>query len=64
MTRTKLIDGIEQDAVSGWRHVIKFRPGQRAYAKRKIRRRARTEGREEIRKEDIFHDIESISSSQ
>ncbi len=53
MNRTKLIDGMEQDAVSGWRHVIKFRPGQRAYAKRKIRRRERQEGRDECKSSNL-----------
>lgn len=44
-TRTKwqtpLQDGDEQDAISGWRRVIKFRSGERSEAKRKYRRRVR-----------------------
>lgn len=48
MTKQKLKRGLEHDAVTGWRKVLKFRPGQRAYAKRVLRRRARREAEIDI----------------
>ena len=37
--------GDEYDAISGWRKVIGFRPGERAAAKRQYQRRLRKHGK-------------------
>lgn len=50
--RGPLISGDEQDAVTGWRRFLSWRPGERAKIKRKIRRRERHKAKQEIRKED------------
>ena len=39
--RIPLKGGDEQDAISGWRKVLKFRPGQRKAAKRSYIKRLR-----------------------
>ncbi len=41
MGRRQKLDGIGHDAVSGWRHYIHFRTGERAYAKRRLNRQER-----------------------
>lgn len=46
--KQKLKRGLEQDAVTGWRKVLIWKAGQRAYAKRVLRRRARQEGKREV----------------
>ncbi len=43
----------EQDATTGWKHVLCYmqRPGQSAKAKRHMRRRLRRQGKQEARAE-------------
>ena len=41
MTRIPMKGGDEHDALTGWRRVISFRPGQRKAAKRSYAKRLR-----------------------
>lgn len=41
--RQVLKSGDEYDAVTGWRRLLKWRPGERKAIKRKLNRRARKE---------------------
>jgi diadenosine tetraphosphate (Ap4A) HIT family hydrolase len=43
------INGDEQDAFSGWRHYLRWRPGQRKQIKRAYRRRERQWLKREVR---------------
>lgn len=47
--RIKLKNGNEDDAVTGWRKVIYFHPGERSRMKRRIRRRDRQQERLALR---------------
>ena len=49
MGRRQKLDGIGQDAVSGWRHYIHFRPGERVYAKRRLNRQERRRAHLDVR---------------
>ena len=55
MTRTKwqlpLCGGDEYDALSGWRKVLKFRPGARKRAKRQYQRRVRRQSKADLKRE-------------
>jgi hypothetical protein len=45
------VSGDEQDALTGWRKVLKFRPGERKRIKRRYQRRVRRTMNEATRKE-------------
>ena len=45
MGRRQKLDGLGQDAVSGWRRYIHFRAGERVYAKRRLNRQERHSAR-------------------
>lgn len=52
MGKRKEINGLEQDAVTGWRHVLCYmqnRKGLRSWVKRGIRRRERHQGKTQTR---------------
>lgn len=42
----------EEDAFTGWRHFLYWRPGQRKAVKRRASRRERREGKKEARQGD------------
>lgn len=46
MGKRRMVGGAEQDAFSGWRRFIRFRPGERALIKRKANRRERRSARQ------------------
>lgn len=46
-----LTSGDEQDALTGWRRYMKYRPGERKAVKRRYNRRVRRDGRRQIRQE-------------
>ena len=46
MGKRRMVGGVEQDAFSGWRRFIRFRPGERALIKRKANRRERRSARQ------------------
>ena len=48
MGKRRMLGGVEQDAFSGWRRVIRFRPGERALIKRKANRRERRSARQAL----------------
>lgn len=48
--KRKRVGGAEQDLFSrSWRHVVSWRPGERAWIRRKAHKRERREGRVESR---------------
>lgn len=48
MGKRRMVGGVEQDAFSGWRRFIRFRPGERALIKRKANRRERRSARQAL----------------
>ncbi len=52
MGKRRMVGGVEQDAFSGWRHFIRFRPGERALIKRKANRRERRSARQTLEVEE------------
>ncbi len=48
MGKRRMVGGAEQDAFSGWRRFIRFRPGERALIKRKANRRERRSARQAL----------------
>lgn len=48
MGKRRMVGGAEQDAFSGWRRFIRFRPGERALIKRKANRRERRSARQTL----------------
>lgn len=52
MGRRQKLDGTTADAVTGWRKVIKFRRGERAYAKKRLNRQERRSARRMTRVEE------------
>jgi hypothetical protein len=52
MGHRQRLTGMEQDALTGWRRVMFWRPGERARIKRGARRRERREAKRAIREED------------
>ena len=51
MIRIPLISGSEYDALTGWRRLISFRPGERKAIKRKYNKRLRQWLKKEARSE-------------
>jgi hypothetical protein len=49
--RVKLIDGDEYDALTRWRHLRFWHPGQRRSVKRKVNRRERRTQRDDVREQ-------------
>lgn len=49
MGRRQKLDGMGQDAVSGWRRYTRFRAGERAYAKRRLNRQERRRAHLDVR---------------
>jgi len=52
MGKRRMVGGAEQDAFSGWRRFIRFRPGERALIKRKANRRERRSARQVLGEQD------------
>ena len=50
--RERYKGGIEDNALSGWRRLMSFRPGTRRFAKRKVSRRNRWQARQELRRHE------------
>lgn len=48
MGKRRMVGGAEQDAFTGWRRLIRFRPGERALIKRKANRRERRSMRQSL----------------
>ncbi len=47
--RIPMAGGTEEDAFTGWRHLLKWKAGQRKAAKRKYHRRWRKQVRRQVR---------------
>jgi hypothetical protein len=50
MGRRQELDGIGSDAVAGWRRLLSFRAGERAYAKTRLNRKERRTARQAVKK--------------